>query len=389
MRFFDDSARLHARVWALPFGILLLSAGCTTTLNRAIERDNAKAVDRYLDSGANVNQPDRDGATPLINAAQYGDLALMQRLVGRGADVNAHDNQGNSALSYLASGETYKNAAVAFLLAHGADANRVNNGSQTPLVLASMRHCDAANADQQAELLSLLIGAGANPNVEGPTGELPLHLASFAGQPDKALECLLHATQNPRALSSSGYSAFAEAARGDRRGAALYLAARGLEPQMFVPAPPQAEAWPPVLDFNFSINARSQDFYGDFLESQGRGPDALASYRAGAASYDAAIAQYHRVIDQYTQALKKEKSDRNSKLVGTIALNVLGVGLGAATGVGFVMVPKRSANHIDDYEGELDTDQEELRALTKDQAGLDAKVRALESARTAPSAPAS
>jgi ankyrin repeat protein len=359
--------------------LLLLAAGCTTTLNRAIERDQGKAVDGYLAAGANVNEPDKHGATPLINAAQFGNLDLMRRLVERGALVNAADGLGNSALDYLVSGETYKNEAVAFLLAHGADVNRKNGQSQTPLVLASARLCDPGQGDRQAELLSLLLRAGADPNAEGPTGELPLHLACFAGQPEKALGCLIQATRDPHALSFSGYGAFAEAARGDRRASAQYLAGQGFEPQMFVPDAPRPGAWPPVLDLHFSINARTQDFYGDFLSARRRASDAAASYRASAASYDAAIEQYRQVVGQYAQALKKEKSARDSKIMGTIALNVLGAGLGATTGVGFFVVPKRSVNAIDAYEDELDADRTELGALAKERSDLDAKIKSVSS----------
>jgi hypothetical protein len=388
MRFFPVFARPHVRARSLFSSVLLLAGGCTTTLNRAIERDQGKAIDTYLAGGANVNAADKDGATPLINAAQYGDLALMKRLVERGANVNASDSQGNSALIYLVSGDTYKDDAVGFLIAHGADTNHVNYQGQTPLVLASLRPCEAADADRQAELLSLLISGGAHANDQGPSGELPLHLASFAGQPDKALGCLVQATKDPHALSFSGYNALTEASRGDRRAAALYLAGVGLEPQMLDPSTPRPLDWPPFLDTHFAINARTQDFHGDFLNSRHRGTDALAEYSGSAASYDIAIAQYKRVIDQYAQALKKEKSARTNKIMGTIALNVLGAGLGAATGVGFFVVPKRSVNAIDEYEQEIETDQAALAALTKERTELNGKIQSFQAGQAAkPTAP--
>jgi ankyrin repeat protein len=386
MRYPDDLARPAARSGTLLCTVLLLASGCTTTLNRAIERDQGKAVDGYLASGANVNEADKDGATPLINAAQYGNLALIQRLVERGANVNAADKQGNSALSYLASGDTYKNDAASFLLAHGADVNRANYRSLTPLVLASMRSCDAASADPQAELLAILIKGGANPNEQGPTGELPLHLAVYAGQPDKAIECLIQATKDPHALTFSGYGAFTEAARGDRRATALYLASRGFGPQMLVPDAPRTGFFPPSPDVKFSINARSQDFYGDVLSGRHLASDALASYRASIGDYEAAMAQYREAIDQFAAALKKEKSARNSKIMGEIALDVLGGGLAAATGVGFVVVPKRSVNDIDNFEEMIDLDKAELAALTKERSDLDGKIQAVQAQQ--PPAPA-
>jgi peptidoglycan hydrolase CwlO-like protein len=65
--------------------------------------------------------------------------------------------------------------------------------------------------------------------------------------------------------------------------------------------------------------------------------------------------------------------------MGTIALDVLGAGLGAATGVGLIAVPKRSVNAIDDYEQEIDTDQTALAALTKERSDLDRKIQGIQS----------
>jgi ankyrin repeat protein len=378
MRFPPVAARPRACARGLLAAAVLLAAGCTTTLNRAIQRDQGKAIDGYLAGGSNVNEADKDGATPLINAAQFGDLALMKRLVEGGANVNASDKLGNTALIYLASGDTYKDDAVSFLISHGADTNRVNYRGQTALLLASVRACDAADADRQAELLSLLLAGGAHANDQGPTGELPLHLASFAGQPEKALACLVQATKDPHALSFSGYNAFTEASRGDRRATGLYLAGLGFAPQMLVPEAPRSADWPPFVDTHFPINARTQDFYGDFLSARHQRPEALVSYRGSAASYDEAIAQYKQVIDGYALALKKEKSARANKIMGTIAMNVLGAGLGAATGVGFFVVPKRSVNDIDEFEEEINTDQSALNALTKERSDLNAKIQALQ-----------
>ena len=367
-------------------GIITLLPGCTTTLNRAITRDQPKAVDKYLDSGANVNAPDKSGATPLINAGQFGELALMQRLVERGANVNASDKLGNSALTYVVSGESYKNAAVAYLLAHGASINHTNYRSQTPLLLASMRACEPGSAGDQAELLTILLKAGANPNEMGPTGELPLHLAAFAGQPDGAIDVLIHATKDPHAASSSGCNAFMEAARGDHRETGLHLAASGFEPSLLTPGTARTSEYVPSLDESFPANARAQYFYGDFLASNGRKADALASYLGSSASFNEAIAEYRKAVDTTTALLKKEKSARRSRIASIIAVDTLGVGLAAVTGVGFFAVPKRAVNNIDEYEDELETDSAVLGALLKEQADLEDKIRAAQSTAPAPAA---
>jgi len=363
--------------------LILFGAGCTNTLNRAIYREKPAAIDEFLAKGTNVNQADEDGGTPLIYAAQYAGLDLMQKLVARGAAVDAVDHQGNSALSYLAGSGTYRNDAVEFLIAHGADVNHPNKQGETPLHLAAKRLCEPGDVERQTRLFTVLLDAGANPDLLNSAGELPLHLAAFAGQPVAALAKLLEATKDPQCVSHAGYHALSAAARGDRREAAAYLASRGFEPQKLVPAPSASDstplagvtASPPVFDLSWPIDARSHEAYADYLLDQGKLTDALENYRSSQASFDAAVAQYQHAVDQSSVALKQAKDGRTSRLVKTIAANVVGGGLAVATGVGFFAVPKKVDNHIDEYADELERDQAELTTLKKEQAELVEKLR--------------
>ena len=172
---------------------LLLGSGCTNSLNRAISREHPEAIQKFLKAGADVNERDDDGCTPLIYAAQSGDLALIKILVERGATVNSVDNGGGSALGYLVSREHHKNAEIAFLLARGADVNHANKETLTPLHLAVMQSCPPEEAAQQTELVMALLYAGADANRRTQNGELPLHLAAAVGQPDQVLEQLCFA----------------------------------------------------------------------------------------------------------------------------------------------------------------------------------------------------
>ena len=363
----------------LVLAVALLTAGCTNTLNRAIYREKPEKVDEYLRSGADVNQADDNRGTPLIYAAQFGDLTLMKKLVDRGAKVDPIDRTGNSALSYLASGETYKNDAVAFLLAKGARPNVVNNEGHAPLHLAAMRPCKPADADRQTELLKLLVDAGADAEAM-PTGQKPLHLAAFAGQPAKALDYLLGVTKDPHALTAHGYTAFTEAARGDQHDTALYLAGRGFEPQLLPPTPVPATDTTPAIDPVLSINARAYSAYGDYLQGRGDLGGALANFQTSATNYRVAAESYNRVIAHNSEVLKLAKDKRRGSWIGAMALTVVGAGVGAATGVGFFVVPKREGGKVlDDYADELERQQTELKVLTEEQTALKAKIQSIES----------
>jgi ankyrin repeat protein len=67
-------------------------------------------------SGADVNVPDENGATPLMYAAALLTLADLRLLVDHQANVNAANANGSTALMWAA-GDAAK---LRLLLAHGA-----------------------------------------------------------------------------------------------------------------------------------------------------------------------------------------------------------------------------------------------------------------------------
>lgn len=106
-----------------------------TPLLWAIDCANAEGVEALLNAGADPNQREKFGATPVTVAAATPDAAILQRLLNRGGDPNAHDGR-KTALEmalYLASdnewvAELPEMAAWAnwnALLAAGADPDRI------------------------------------------------------------------------------------------------------------------------------------------------------------------------------------------------------------------------------------------------------------------------
>ena len=86
----------------------------------AIIRNDARAVDALLASGADPNAADADGVTPLMAAAsERADERIAKALIARGADVNATDRWGETAL-HMAVGRGDPSLVVLFL-DHGAD----------------------------------------------------------------------------------------------------------------------------------------------------------------------------------------------------------------------------------------------------------------------------
>lgn len=88
---------------------LLLKAGAnpnimadkdTPLLCAAIGNLCNKIVKELIKAGADIEQRDSDGLTPLMNAAYSGDPDIVNTLIKADADVNAKDSDGDNALQY-------------------------------------------------------------------------------------------------------------------------------------------------------------------------------------------------------------------------------------------------------------------------------------------------
>jgi len=119
----------------------------------------------------------RSGLAPLTLAAHFGHTETALALIEKGADVNATDQYGYTALQYAAK---YGHAeTVLALIANGADVNAAGQYGYTAL------HYAAING--HAETVLALINAGADVNATNSNREKPLHLAAYKGQTEIAV----------------------------------------------------------------------------------------------------------------------------------------------------------------------------------------------------------
>ena len=152
-------------------------------------------VDFLLDHGANVNATDDQGHTALWRAREWlvsppkpsdsdheKELRQVARhLLARGADLDMPDDYGKTMLYEAA--ETGDLATLKFCVDHGGSVNRADKAGRSPLAAAlSTRHNAAA---------SFLIQHGADINSKDKSGLMPLHFAMDnltdaleAGEPD-------------------------------------------------------------------------------------------------------------------------------------------------------------------------------------------------------------
>ena len=139
-----------------------------------MRRDNAE-VRRLVQSGADVNAAQADGATALHWAAYHGDASLALLLLEAGADVAAANRNGSTPLWLAASqGDA---PMIEALLKGGADANEQLPLGRRPLMLAARSgHVDAVRA---------LLDGGADVNAkEDARGTTALMQAADQGHAD-------------------------------------------------------------------------------------------------------------------------------------------------------------------------------------------------------------
>jgi hypothetical protein len=89
----------------------------------AVRAGSRAALDEVFRAGGDLDAVDRNGATPLIAAAESGRLDLLKFLLQCGVSLNAQDKSGQTALMVAAGkGDVY---SVKHLLTAGANPNLV------------------------------------------------------------------------------------------------------------------------------------------------------------------------------------------------------------------------------------------------------------------------
>ena len=115
-------------------------------------RDNDLArLQVLLDSGKPDTPDPRGGATPLMYAGAFGSIEAMTLLLDKGANVNAANNGGATALMWSVTDID----KVRLLLARGANVKAVSERGRTALFLA-------ARSDRSAEIVKVMVAAGAD-----------------------------------------------------------------------------------------------------------------------------------------------------------------------------------------------------------------------------------
>jgi len=133
---------------------------------------------------------------PLLDAARSADRAALSTLLKQGANVNASDGDGTTALHWVSYRDDLESADL--LIRAGANVNATNDLGATPLWTASQNGSGA--------MVKKLLEAGANPNIALLAGETPLMVAARSGS-SAVVEQLLAKGAHSNARGSRGQTA--------------------------------------------------------------------------------------------------------------------------------------------------------------------------------------
>ena len=231
----DVNTKVYRTYWS-PIVYVGNTKDCYTALTYAVCINSKDMVELLIDAGVDVNLRDDEGNTALMYAAFNGYRDMAELLIKAGADVNAkillknrivlyldqRKDLGGSNILLLAvkKEENYKNDIVKLLIESGADVNAKDYDGDTALRIAALHN--------KKDIAELLIEAGADLNVKNNAGRTALRAAAGEGNRD-ITELLIKAGADMDVKGSDGLTALICAIDNDKKDTAELLIKAGAD----------------------------------------------------------------------------------------------------------------------------------------------------------------
>ena len=171
-------------------------------------------------SGINVDTRGARDTTLLMHAVAFGNAETVRLLIESGADVNAKNDFGATALLWAARDPD----KARLLIEHGADVNVQSKQGRTPLMLAALR-------DGGSDIVALMLAQGAAVNAIDSLGDTALTLAAEIGNVE-TMRLLIAKGADVHALNRYGDSTLFAAARSRRPEAVRLMIEKGVDPNL-------------------------------------------------------------------------------------------------------------------------------------------------------------
>jgi ankyrin repeat protein len=200
--------------------------GGQNALMWALAQRQSATVDELVRGGADVNAGSKSDFTPMMFAAQQGDVDSIRILLRAGAKLNGYE-PGTVTPLIIASAMNHVQA-VDLMLDNGADPNAVDWRSYSALLLVvrdSHYGIDLASKDKVLAIVKSLLAHGANPNIRlkqpkaltandvSLDGATPILLAAEVNNTE-VVKALLDAGADPRITTEQGMTPLIMAAGG-------------------------------------------------------------------------------------------------------------------------------------------------------------------------------
>ncbi|MFT3743361.1 MAG: ankyrin repeat domain-containing protein [Pyrinomonadaceae bacterium] len=174
----EVKADVELNIASVGFGGAMAAVEYTSELSKAVADEDVDAVRQLIGKGANVNAKEDSYSkiTPLFIAVETGNVEIVQLLLDSGAKINQRDKEKQTPIMRLDNDATPE--LVEILLRFGAKLDVADAEGNTPLILAA--------ENVEPDVLKSLIAAGAPPNAANKTGQTPLMNAAYSDR----LECV-------------------------------------------------------------------------------------------------------------------------------------------------------------------------------------------------------
>ena len=181
---------------------------------------NAATLQEMLAHGAHVNTLNKDGATPLLLACSTAQADAVMLLLEERADPNIAYADGDASLHAAIAADCSKET-IQEIIDHGADVNAVNSRGRTALLLGCFY--------RQMDSVKVLLEAGADPSVADKEGFSCLHAAIDGHCSKDTLQGLIDHGIHIDATRKDGTNAFLRACSTGQSESVMFLIEAGAD----------------------------------------------------------------------------------------------------------------------------------------------------------------